>query len=85
MSRTSMQISPADLPGLFSFDSYRSVFINSLLILWAFQLTPDPKGPQDDMGFMNGMRDAPAYGIDFKTRIPEMELRSMMEGYPGVE
>ncbi|KAJ8587525.1 cytochrome P450 [Rhizopogon salebrosus TDB-379] len=63
----------------------KSVFINSLLILWAFQLTPDPKGPLDDMGFMNGMRDAPAFGIDFKTRIPEMELRGMMEDYPGVE
>jgi hypothetical protein len=37
------------------------------------------------MGFINGMRDVPAYSIDFKTRIPEMELRSMMEGHPVVE
>ncbi|KAG2119182.1 hypothetical protein DEU56DRAFT_137058 [Suillus clintonianus] len=31
-----------------------SVFINSLLTLWAFHLTLDPKKPLDDMGFMMG-------------------------------
>ncbi|KAG2071558.1 cytochrome P450 [Suillus decipiens] len=29
----------------------RSVFINSLLIFWAFELSLDPMQPQDDMGF----------------------------------
>ncbi|KAJ8587523.1 cytochrome P450 [Rhizopogon salebrosus TDB-379] len=63
----------------------KSVFINSLLIFWAFQLTPDPTRPLDDMCFINGMPNDRACRIDFKTRIPEVELRSMMEGYPGVE
>jgi hypothetical protein len=59
--------------------------MNSLLILWAFQLTPDPTRSLDDMYFINGMLNDWAYRIDFKARIPEVELRSMMEGYPGVE
>ncbi|KAJ8595256.1 cytochrome P450, partial [Rhizopogon salebrosus TDB-379] len=29
----------------------RSVFITSLLLLWAFQLTLDPMQPLDDMAF----------------------------------
>jgi hypothetical protein len=66
------------------FDSCRSVFINSVLILWAFQLTPDPTGPLDDMGFTTGVPNDSPYCIDFKTRVPEMELRSMMENYPEV-
>ncbi|KAG0696761.1 cytochrome P450, partial [Suillus ampliporus] len=60
----------------------RSVFINSLLILWAFQLTLDPMKLLDDMGFMTGAmpHDRPC-AIDFKTRIPEVELRRMMQNY----
>lgn len=60
----------------------RSVFISSLLILWAFQLSLDPTKPQDDMGFMNtGMANVPL-AIEFKTRVPEAELRRMMRNYP---
>ncbi|KAG0696756.1 cytochrome P450 [Suillus ampliporus] len=60
----------------------RSVFINSLLILWAFQLTLDPTKPLDDMGFMTGaMPHDRLCAIDFKTRIPEVELRRMMQNY----
>ncbi|KAG1718436.1 cytochrome P450 [Suillus lakei] len=54
----------------------RSVFITSLLILWAFQLTLDPTKPLDDMGFMRG--DVQSCTIVCKTRAPETELRSMM-------
>ncbi|KAG2035454.1 cytochrome P450, partial [Suillus americanus] len=32
----------------------RSVFIATLLILWAYKLTLDPTKPLDDMGFMSG-------------------------------
>ncbi|OJA11823.1 hypothetical protein AZE42_07786 [Rhizopogon vesiculosus] len=59
----------------------RSVFINSLLILWAFQLTLDPTAPLNDMGFMKGdLLQAPC-AIDFKTRLPETELRHMMQSH----
>ncbi|KAG1732088.1 cytochrome P450 [Suillus occidentalis] len=60
----------------------RSVFINSLLILWAFQLSLDPTKPQDDMGFMNATMPNVPLAIEFKTRVPEVELRRMMKNYP---
>lgn len=61
----------------------KSVFINSLLTMWAFHLTLDPTKPLDDMGFMNGvMSNVPPCAIEFETRIPESELRSMMQHYP---
>jgi cytochrome P450 len=62
----------------------RSVFINSLLILWAFQLSLDSKKPQDDMGFMTtAMPDVPCT-IEFQARVPEVELRHMMQNDPEV-
>jgi hypothetical protein len=66
-------------------DWYRSVFICSLLVLWAFQLTLDPTKPLNDMGFMNGAtpRDK-LCAIEFKTRVPGTEIRRMMHNYPGV-
>ncbi|KAG2155673.1 cytochrome P450 [Suillus clintonianus] len=62
----------------------RSVFINSLLILWAFRLTLDPTKPLNDMGFMLGspVSNVPPCAIEFEARIPESELRHMMEHYP---
>ncbi|KAG0694281.1 cytochrome P450 [Suillus ampliporus] len=62
----------------------RSIFINTLLILWAFRITLDPTQPLDDMGWMDrevGKRSCP---IAFEARIPEAELRRMMENYPEV-
>ncbi|KAG1743394.1 cytochrome P450 [Suillus lakei] len=59
----------------------RSVFINSLLILWAFQLSLDLTKPQDDMGFMNAAIPNVPCAIKFKTRVPEVELRRMMQNY----
>ena len=56
---------------------YRSVFITSLLVLWAFQLTLDPTKPFNDLVIMTAnIRSCP---IKFKLRIPEAELRRMME------
>ena len=40
--------------------------------------------PLDDMGLINGIPGDRPYPIDFKTRITEMELRSMMRNYPEV-
>ncbi|KAG1743392.1 cytochrome P450 [Suillus lakei] len=59
----------------------RSVFINSLLIIWAFQLSLDLTKPQDDMAFMNMVIPVPC-AIEFKTRVPEVELRHMMQNVP---
>ncbi|KAG1855085.1 cytochrome P450 [Suillus tomentosus] len=60
----------------------RSVFINSLLILWAFQLSLDPTKPQDDMGFSNAFMPNVPCTIEFQARVPEVELRRMMQNYP---
>ncbi|KAG1799006.1 cytochrome P450 [Suillus plorans] len=65
----------------------RTVFISAVLILWAFQLTLDPTQPLDDMGFMNTEKAHRPFTyrpctIDFKTRIPETELRRIMQNYP---
>ncbi|KAG2067036.1 cytochrome P450 [Suillus decipiens] len=60
----------------------RSVFINSLLILWAFELNLDRTKPQDDMGFMNAAIPNVPCAIEFRTRVPEAELRHMMQNYP---
>ncbi|KAG0701010.1 cytochrome P450 [Suillus ampliporus] len=62
----------------------RSIFICSVLILWAFRLALDPTKPLDDMGFMNGEISKRPCSIEFETRIPETELRSMMQNYPEV-
>ncbi|KAG1748503.1 cytochrome P450 [Suillus paluster] len=60
----------------------RSMFINTVLTLWAFQLTLDPTKPLNDMGYMSGA--SRPCTIEFKTRIPETELRRMMQNYPEV-
>ncbi|KAG1727108.1 cytochrome P450 [Suillus lakei] len=68
------------------FDWNRSVFITSLLVLWAFQLTLDPTKPLDDLGYISGL--PPKFkpcSIEFKTKIPEAELRRMMEKYPETD
>jgi cytochrome P450 len=62
----------------------RSVFINSLLILWAFQLSLDHKKPQDDMGFMTSVMPNVPCTIEFQARLPEVELRRMMQNDPEV-
>ncbi|KAG1749658.1 cytochrome P450 [Suillus paluster] len=59
----------------------RSVFINSLLILWAFRLALDPTQPLDDMIYMNGDIPKQPCPIEFEARIPETNLRRMMQDY----
>ncbi|KAG2362573.1 cytochrome P450 [Suillus spraguei] len=63
----------------------RSVFINSLLILWAFELSLDHTKPQDDTAFMSAMVPNVPCAINFRTRVPEIELRRMMQNYPEAE
>ncbi|KAG2141067.1 cytochrome P450 [Suillus clintonianus] len=60
----------------------RSMFISSVLILWAFRLTLDPTQPLDDTGFMNSEKTHRPCTIKFELRIPEEELRRMMKNYP---
>ncbi|KAG1728981.1 cytochrome P450 [Suillus paluster] len=60
----------------------RAVFINALLIFWAFRLTVDPTKPLDDMEFMTGERSDRPCPIKIETRISETELRRMMQNYP---
>ncbi|KAG2366030.1 cytochrome P450 [Suillus spraguei] len=60
----------------------RSVFINSLLILWAFKLSLDPKKPQDDMGFSKAMIPNVPCAINFQMRVPEGKLKHMMQNHP---
>lgn len=63
----------------------RSVWINSVLVLWAFQLTLDPTKPVDDVGFMRVEMPHVSCPIEFKPRVPDAELRRMMDIYPEVE
>ncbi|KAG1776703.1 cytochrome P450 [Suillus placidus] len=63
----------------------RSLFIAILLVLWAYKLTLDPTKPLDDMGYMGGsMVNVLPCPFELEKRIPETELRSMMQHYPGV-
>ncbi|KAG1841527.1 cytochrome P450 [Suillus subalutaceus] len=63
----------------------RSVFIITLLILWAYKLTLDPTKPLDDMELMaSSMPKVLPYTLEFGKRISETELRSMMQHYPEV-
>ncbi|KAG1727107.1 cytochrome P450 [Suillus lakei] len=58
----------------------RAVFIHSLLALWAFQLTLDTSKPLNDMGYMSGVvPDIQPCTVGFQTRVPEPELRRMMQ------
>ncbi|KAG0695023.1 cytochrome P450 [Suillus ampliporus] len=57
----------------------RSIFITSLLILWSFRLTLDPTQPLDDMAFSNGDLSKRSCALEFEARIPETELRHMMQ------
>ncbi|KAG1754216.1 cytochrome P450 [Suillus lakei] len=63
----------------------RSVWINSVLLLWAFQLTLDPMKPLDDMGFMRVAMPHVSCPIVFQPRVPDAELRRIMHTYPEVE
>ncbi|KAG1807819.1 cytochrome P450 [Suillus subaureus] len=63
----------------------RSVFIITLLILWAYKVTLDPTKPLENMGFMAGsMPNVLPCTLEFEKRIPETELRNMMQHYPEV-
>ncbi|KAG0705769.1 cytochrome P450 [Suillus ampliporus] len=57
----------------------RSIFITSLLIMWSFWLTLDPTQPLDDMAFANGDMSKRSRALEFEARIPETELRRMMQ------
>ncbi|KAG0708197.1 cytochrome P450 [Suillus ampliporus] len=61
-----------------------SIFIVLSLVLWAFRLTLDPTKPLDDMGYMNGDILNRSCTIEFETRIPETDLRRMMQNYPEI-
>ncbi|KAG2137440.1 cytochrome P450 [Suillus bovinus] len=60
----------------------RSVWINSALLFWAFQLTLDPTKPLNDMGFMVTPH-IPCH-IVFTPRILDAEIRGIMDIYPEV-
>ncbi|KAG2346919.1 cytochrome P450 [Suillus weaverae] len=63
----------------------RSVFMAVLLVLWAYKLTLDPTKPLEDMGYMAGsMVNVLPCTFELEKRIPETELRSMLQHYPGV-
>ncbi|OAX33120.1 cytochrome P450 [Rhizopogon vinicolor AM-OR11-026] len=61
----------------------REVFIHSLLALWAFRIELDDTKPINDMGYMSGVvPDLQPCTVEFKARIPEKDIRRMMETYP---
>ncbi|KAG1764745.1 cytochrome P450 [Suillus occidentalis] len=75
-----------DEPKFFTYGfGRRSLFISSLLVLWAFHLTQDTTKPLNGWGFLTAMlpTDKP-YAIDFKTRFSEVDLRRMLQNDPDV-
>ncbi|KAG1903962.1 cytochrome P450 [Suillus fuscotomentosus] len=63
----------------------RSVWINSALLFWAFQLTLDPTKPLDDVGFIHVAMPHVSCPIVFTPRVPDAELRRIMRIYPEVD
>ncbi|KIJ67571.1 hypothetical protein HYDPIDRAFT_174012 [Hydnomerulius pinastri MD-312] len=62
----------------------RSVFINTLLILWSFRLSLDTSKPVNDMAFMMGiMPNVQPCTINFEPRISREKLNDMMQQYPN--
>lgn len=66
-------------------DRCRSVWINSALLFWAFQLTLDPTKPLDDVGFIHVAMPHVSCPIVFTPRVPDAELRRIMRIYPEVD
>ncbi|KAG2153382.1 cytochrome P450 [Suillus clintonianus] len=61
----------------------RSIFINSVLLFWAFHVTLDDTKPLNDMGYMDGVMPlVPPCSLQFKTRILKTEIRRMLQDYP---
>ncbi len=51
----------------------RSVFINTALVLWAFDISEDPKHPIDTLGIMDGALAHPEpFVARFKPRVPDL-------------
>ncbi|TFK93081.1 cytochrome P450 [Polyporus arcularius HHB13444] len=51
----------------------RSVFINTALVLWAFEISEDPKHPIDTLGIMDGALAHPEpFVARFKPRVPDL-------------
>ncbi|KAG1789067.1 cytochrome P450 [Suillus plorans] len=63
----------------------RSVWINSVLLFWAFQLTLDHTKPLNDMGFMDLVSPRVSCPIVFTPRVPDVELRHIMHRYAEVD
>lgn len=62
----------------------RSVFINTLLVLWSFRLSLDTSKPVNDMAFMTGvMPNVQPCSINFEPRIDKEVLKVMMQQYPN--
>ena len=58
----------------------RSVFINTALVLWAFEISEDPACPIDSMAIHDGALAHPEdFTVKFTPRISK--LREMMEAY----
>lgn len=61
----------------------RSIFINAVLLLWAFKITEDPENPIDQAGFVDGVIAHPKpFAVRFQPRFgDEASLRSVMAKY----
>ncbi|KAG1740832.1 cytochrome P450 [Suillus paluster] len=61
----------------------RSIFINSVLMFWAFQVTLDATKPLNDMEYLSGVMPlVQPCALEFKKMIPESEIRRMLKNYP---
>ncbi|KAG1747424.1 cytochrome P450 [Suillus lakei] len=61
----------------------RSIFINSALIFWAFDVALDATKPLNDLGYVNAVMPLiQPCSLEFNRRIPELEIRRMLQNYP---
>jgi hypothetical protein len=65
---------------------FRSVFINTALHLWAFEISELPSAPIDVHAFTDTMNVRPLpFEVKFEPRIKEVELEAIMTEYGRVE
>lgn len=52
----------------------RSLFINTAMLLWAFDISEDPKRPIDDMAFTDAVNNHPQpFRVIFKPRLDNLK------------
>ena len=61
---------------------HSSLFINTALLLWAFNIREDPKAPLDSMNFTDTLNVRPLpFKMIFEPRMPANEIQELIESH----